>query len=95
MDRRVTLNRLPAGVTFPAELADRISYEPEARELRFRGFMSKADFDRLARLHEDWGYRRALEDLFRACTLAPDPRPRNRLVAALARLVPALRHDGE
>ncbi len=95
MDRSVTLNQLPAGLAFPAELAGRVGYDAEARRLRHRGFMSKADFDRLARLHEDWSYRRALEELFRLCSLEPASKPRNRVVAALARLVPALRDDGE
>ena len=50
--------------------------------------MSKADFDRLSRLHDDWGYRRALEDLFRICTLDPPGGSPNRLAAVFARLVP-------
>jgi hypothetical protein len=31
--------------------------------------MSKTDFDRLARLHRDIQYQRALEQLFRICTI--------------------------
>jgi hypothetical protein len=87
MDRSVPLDRLPDGLTFPIEMKDRISYDEGQRKLSFRGFMSKADFDKLHRVHEDWGYRRALEELFRRCSLEPEPRPINRLASIFSRLV--------
>ena len=73
MVRHVKLDRLPDGITFPEKLADRISYDAESRELRFQGFMSKTDFDKLVRLHNDIGYQRALERLFQICTFEPTP----------------------
>jgi hypothetical protein len=72
----VSLNRLPAGLQIPAELQDRFQYEPDARRLTHSGFMSKAEFDRLYLLSEDWGYRRALEELFRLCTGDGNEHPR-------------------
>ena len=92
MDHHVDLKRLPDGVTFPAELGDRIGYDPDRARLWFRGFMCKAEFDRLSRLSDDWGYRRAMEDLFRISTLEPPGRSPNRLAAVFARLIP--RRDG-
>ena len=73
MIRHVKLERLPDGLTFPEKLADRISYDAGARELRFEGFMSKTDFDKLVRLHNDIGYQRALERLFQICTFESEP----------------------
>jgi hypothetical protein len=74
MDHFVTLERLPDGLTFPPDLGDRISYDPATRRLAYRGFMSKAEFDRLCQLSNDWGYRRPLEELFRLC-VPPEPTP--------------------
>jgi hypothetical protein len=84
MDHFVALEKLPPGLQFPPDLADRIRFDADARRLHFRGFMSKADFDRLCRLSDDWGYRRPLEELFRRC-MPGDPRPAGvrRLIAAL------------
>ena len=87
MDRFVKLDRLPDGLQFPPDLKDRIRYDAESRRLVHRGFMSKADFDRLSRLSDDWGYRRQLEELFRLCG-PEEPRPRGlrRLVSAVTGL---------
>ncbi len=88
MDHCVRMNRLPDGLAFPSDLLDRIHYDEDRRSLSFRGFMSKADFDRLCRLSEDWGYRRSLEDLFRLCSVEPEIQPGNRLAAFFARMIP-------
>ncbi len=69
MDHFVILERLPAGLEFPPELRDRIAYDPATKRLSHRGFMSKADFDRLWMSCEDWSFRHRLEDLFRLCTV--------------------------
>src|SRR3954471_20626227 len=88
MDHHVELKRLPDGLNFPPELGDRIDYDARCGRLSFRGFMCKAEFDRLSRLSDDWGYRRALEDLFRLCTLeAERPEGAGRLASALAWLL--------
>jgi len=67
------MERLPAGIEFPADLRLRIRYDPIRRRLVFIGFMSKCEFDRLCRLSDDWSYRRPLEDLFRLCTPEDPP----------------------
>jgi len=61
----VTVQTLPPGLSFPAEYSEKIGYDAERGRLVYRGVMSKADFDRLSRLSDDWSYRRPLEDLFR------------------------------
>ncbi len=71
--RSVKLDRLPDGLSFPEKLAGRISHDAASGELRFDGFMSKTDFDKLVRLHNDIGYQRALERLFQLCTFEADP----------------------
>ncbi|MGE3780941.1 MAG: hypothetical protein AB7F89_27380 [Pirellulaceae bacterium] len=77
MHRGVPLERLPDGLQFPAELEGKVSYCASRRELQFRGFMSKTDFDRLVCLHRDLAYQRALERLFRICTFqGPAPAKR-------------------
>jgi hypothetical protein len=68
MDHFVRIERLPAGIQFPAEFRDRLLYDESRHRLVYRGFMSKGDFDRLCQLSDDWGYRRPLEELFRQCT---------------------------
>jgi hypothetical protein len=70
MIHSVKLERLPDGLRFPAELAARVSYVSETRQLRFDGFMSKTDFDKLLHLSNDLSYQRALEKLFQECTFA-------------------------
>ena len=94
MDHSVPIDRLPDGLVFPPEMADRIRHDPVERTLTFRGFMSKAEFDRLSRLHDDWSYRRPLEELFRLCTLEAEPRPSNRLASAFSRLIPGRSRAG-
>jgi hypothetical protein len=94
MDHSVSINSLPDGLTFPPEMDGRIRYDAARRTLSFRGFMSKAEFDRLSRIHDDWGYRRSLEELFRLCTLEPETQPTNRLTSVFARLMPRRDHTG-
>jgi hypothetical protein len=74
VERSVTLERFPAGVEFPDELRLRIRYDAIRHRLVHIGFMSKVEFDRLWLVSDDWGYRRALEELFRLCTLDEEPR---------------------
>ena len=69
MTRSVPLDQLPAGLEFPADIQHRIRFDSSRRQLAFDGFMSKTDFDRLARLHRDIQYQRAIEQLFRICTI--------------------------
>jgi hypothetical protein len=64
----VPFDRPPAGLRVPPDLEGRFDYDAARKRLVFRGFMSKADFDRLAMLADDWSYRRAIDDLFQACT---------------------------
>jgi hypothetical protein len=47
VDHFVTMNRLPDGLEFPPALKNRIWFDAAKRRLVFRGFMSKAEFDRL------------------------------------------------
>ena len=84
MEHSIALAQFPTGIDFPADLKLRIRYDPIRRRLVFLGFMSKSEFDRLQRLSDDWGYRRALEDLFRLCTFS-EPRSGvfGRVLAAL------------
>ncbi len=65
MEHFVTINSLPPGLTFPPQYAGKLHFDAEQKRLVYRGVMSKADFDSLSRLSDDWGYRRPLEDLFR------------------------------
>jgi hypothetical protein len=74
MEHFVKLDCLPEGLVFPTSLADRVRYDANAHRLAYVGFMSKGDFDRLYLLSEDWGYRRALEELFRDSTEDSQPK---------------------
>jgi hypothetical protein len=75
MDHFVKLDRLPDGYEFPPDLRDRILFDPQARRLVFHGYMSKAEFDRLCEQTKDWGFRRALEELFRLSVAEVKPPP--------------------
>lgn len=91
MEHHVSLDGFPDGLIFPDAYADRIVYDAAARRLRYHGFMSKADFDRLYQAHENWPYRRALEELFRLCSQAESSPHAG---AGLARLFRKLRGEG-
>ena len=65
----VKLERPPEGFEIPAGLSERLIYDETTKKLRYRGFMSKAEFDRLYLLSENWAYRRAVEELFRQATV--------------------------
>jgi hypothetical protein len=71
----VAMPVLPPGLKFPRDFADRIRHDPASGRLIFRGFMSKADFDRLCFISDDWAFRRSLEELFRLCTPEEGKRP--------------------
>jgi hypothetical protein len=80
----VPIQRWPEGLDFPADLRERIQYDPTRGRLVYRGFMSKSEFDRLCKLSDDWSYRRPLEDLFRLCTVEPSrPNVFGRVLTAL------------
>jgi len=86
MDHFVKLDKLPDGYEFPAKMKDRISFDSEKHILVFRGYMSKAEFDRMCQLTRDWKFRRTLEELF--CLCVPEEAPRDR---GIGRLWDALR----
>jgi hypothetical protein len=80
----VTLPPRSANLAVPPEYSSKLRFEADTHRLVYSGFMSKADFDRLSRLSDDWGYRRALEDLFRLCMIEEQKPPLlRRLVASL------------
>ncbi len=89
MDHFVKLDRLPDGFTFPTDLEHRFHFDAERRLLSYRGYMSKADFDRVCERTKDWPFRRVLEDLFRQCVPEEAPRPSAmpRLFSVFARRV--------
>ena len=75
MEHFVTMTSLPPGLTFPPQYAEKLHFDAAHKRLVFQGVMSKADFDSLSRLSDDWGYRRPLEDLFRL-SIEDSSRPR-------------------
>lgn len=89
MDSAVKLAKLPDGLQFPDRLQDRVRYDAECRELRFRGFMTKCTYDELSALSEDADYHRALERLFVLTSSAAEPPQRRMLPAAIAATVAA------
>jgi hypothetical protein len=85
VDHFVKLDKLPDGLEFPPQFRDRIHFDAAARKLVFRGYMSKADFDQISQLTNDWKFRRTLEDLFRLSIPEP-PAPSTGLQRIVARL---------
>lgn len=73
MDHFVRLNRAIDDLEFPPDLKGRIHVDPIRKRLVFRGFMSKADYDRLSRLRQDSEYLAAVDRLFRISTEEDDP----------------------
>jgi len=69
------LERLPEGLEFPTEYGRRISFDPDRRELVFRGFMSVADYCMLQRLSDDKHYHQALEQLHEHSGFHAIPQP--------------------
>jgi hypothetical protein len=88
MDHFVKLDKLPDRFEFPAQLKDRIHFDPVAHKLVFHGYMSKTDFDRLCQGTNDWAFRRTLDELFRL-SIPEDktpPKGLRRLLAAITRM---------
>jgi hypothetical protein len=88
VDHFVKLDSLPEGVEFPAQLKDRIHFDPVAHKLVFHGHMSKTEFDRLCQVSNNWAFRRTLEELFRLSIPEDQTRPKGlrRWLAAVTRL---------
>jgi hypothetical protein len=88
VDHFVNLDKFPDGLELPADLKERIYFDAERRKLVCRGYMSKADFDRISQLTKDWTFRRTLEELFRLSVIdhAPTPTGVRRLLSSLGRL---------
>jgi hypothetical protein len=76
VDHFVKLERMPEGLVFPADLADRIWIDPQSKTLHFRGYMSKTEFDRICGLTKDWPFRRKLEELFQISIDEDEPHPK-------------------
>ena len=72
----VRLEQVPACFSIPAELEARFHHDPDQKLLIFRGFMSKATFDRLRKISTDFAYQRALEHLFQLAVPEEEPPPR-------------------
>lgn len=92
MEHTVSFPELPPNLKLPPELSDRFGHDTARHCLYYRGFMSKAVFDRLIQLHESWAYRRAVEELFRQSTAEAEAQRRPsglRRVATLLHLVRA------
>jgi hypothetical protein len=87
VDHFVTLDKLPDGVEFPSQLKDRIHFDAKAHKLVFHGWMSKAEFDKLSQLSNDWSFRRPLEELFRLCSPETEAAPTGfrRILSAFSR----------
>jgi len=71
-EHSVRLDQLPEDAVFPSDLKDRFFYDAAKKRLVFRGFMTKAEHDRLVELSRDLQYVRALEQLFVAATNGSD-----------------------
>ncbi len=82
----VPLERLPdefhscEPTGFPEALADRIWFDSQRKRLAFRGFMSKAAYDRLDGISSDRDYQRAVEELFRQSVYEEPAEPRRPLL---------------
>lgn len=70
---RATLAEFPAQARIPADFAERLTYDPDARELRFCGPMSAAERERLRALSDVEGYLRAIDRLYGAPRDAHQP----------------------
>ena len=88
MDHFVKVNKLPDGLEIPPDLKDRIYFDADTHKLVCRGYMSKADFDRMSQITNDWKFRRTLEELFRLCTPEDPPKAGGvrRVISAVKRL---------
>jgi len=86
MEHSVILQQLPRGLELPAAVKDRIRFDAGKKRLYFRGFMSKAEYDQLARLAQNLDYQLAVERLFELSAEIENPQFR-RVARALAVLV--------
>jgi len=63
----VRCDHLPTNPRLPDILLQRMQIDSDRHELRFEGFMSKAEYDLLMRLDRDLEYQRAVNELFVLC----------------------------
>jgi len=61
----VKVDRLPAGVSFPAQPADRVWYDPNQKSLFYKGVMTEEGRENLLQRSEDPDYRGAIDSLYR------------------------------
>lgn len=73
VENSAKLHTLPVGLQFPPELRDRIGFDAGKKRLVFHGFMTKSEYDQLARLHHDLEYQRAVERLFQLSAEPENP----------------------
>ena len=86
MQHFASLQQLPRGLEFPESLKDRIRFDADKKRLYFRGFMTKAEYDQLARLGQNLEYQLAVEQLFELSAENENPQFR-RVARALVVLV--------
>ena len=78
------LAMLPSGIGLNDDFPEPMQYDANRRVLRYRGFMSNTSFQELQRLSNDLDYMRALEQLFTASAIEPQPARHYGLIAGAA-----------
>jgi hypothetical protein len=72
-ESEIPLSNLDASIQFDGDYCEPIRYDAARRVLRYRGTMSHASFVHLQALSRDRLYQRALEQLFVASAMPPEP----------------------
>jgi hypothetical protein len=72
-ESEIPLSNLDASIQFEGDYCEPIRYDAARRMLRYRGTMSHASFVHLQALSRDRLYQRALEQLFVASAMPPEP----------------------
>ena len=68
----VALEHAPDHFPIPADLQAQFRYDTKRQGLTFQGWMSKATYDRLRNISNDYQYQRALERLFQVAVPEED-----------------------
>lgn len=76
MEHFVKIRSIPNGLEFPESLQGRIQYDAAHKQLAFRGFMCKSEYDQLLELSPHVDYQVAIGELFQLSTVSNSPQLR-------------------
>ena len=85
MEYSVKVYSIPPDIHIPENLRKKIRFDSAQKQIVFRGFMCKTDYDQLMRLSDDVSFQSGVSQLFQISTVsdAPPMRRYRQILAAM------------